>query len=188
MLPEQISGAGNAGDPESRTEEVEESKRSPAHSQHAGQRPRKNAQSEDEAGKENGGCAVAGKHFLAAFQRGRLNPKESLIAIEQRTPPIVAYDIADVVAERGGTRADHDDPSEMELMFGIGEKTCQQERGFTGDGDAGVLAQQSQGYGPVTVGGDEFAQRMKNREAHELMKQVPSSQFSVLRRAGLTDN
>src|SRR5258708_23568358 len=188
MLPEEISRAGDAGDPEGRTEEVEESKRPPAHAQHSGQRSGENAQAEDKAGEENCGCAVAGKHFLAAFQRGRLDPKESLIAIEQRTPAIVTDGIANVVAERGGTGGDHNDPSEMKPVFGITQKACQQKRSFAGDGDAGVLAQQCQGDGPVTVGGDEFAQRMKNRRAHELMKRVPSSQFSVLSRAGLTDN
>ncbi len=67
----------------------------------------------------------------------------------------------------------------MEPVFGISQKACQQKRSFAGDWDAGVLAQQCDGHGPVTVGGDEFAQRMKNRGAHELMKRVLSSQFSV---------
>src|SRR3981189_920305 len=119
MLPEQISGAGDAGDPDGRAQEVEQSKSSPAHAQHAGQRSGENAKAEDETGKENGGCAVAGEHVLAAFQRGRRNTKDALIAIEQRTPPIVTYGIADVVAERGGTGPNHDDPAEMEFVFGI---------------------------------------------------------------------
>src|SRR4029077_18934456 len=71
-----------------------------------------------------------------------------------------------MVAERCGTGGNHDDPSEMELVFGIGEKTCQQERGLTGDRDAGVLAQQCQSHGPIAVVGDERAQRMKNSGAH----------------------
>jgi hypothetical protein len=54
----------------------------------------------------------------------------------------------------------------MEPVFGISQKTRQQERSLAGDGDAGVLAEQSQGYGPVTVGGDEFAQGVKDREVH----------------------
>jgi hypothetical protein len=37
-----------------------------------------------------------------------------LIAIEERTPAIASNGIAQIVAERGGTRGDHDDPSEME--------------------------------------------------------------------------
>src|ERR1700676_493895 len=141
MLAEQVSGAGNASDPDCCAKKVEESKSSPAHTQHAGQRSGENAQSEDEAGKENGGCAIAGKHSLAAFQRRRLDPKESLRAIKQRTPAVVSDGIAQIVAERGGTGSDHDDPSEMELVFRIGEKTSQQERGLTGHRDAGVLAQ-----------------------------------------------
>src|SRR6266403_5187961 len=129
MLPEQISGAGDAGDPESRTEEVKESKCSPAHAQDAGQRTGKNAQAEDEAGEENGGCSVASEHVFAAFQRCRRNSKDALIAIEQRTPAVMADGIAEIVAECGGSRADHNDPSEMEPVFGISQKTCQQERG-----------------------------------------------------------
>src|SRR5258708_25692581 len=183
-----MSRAGDAGDPDGRAQEVEESKCSPAHAQHASQRSGENAEAEDEAGEENCGCAVAGEHVLAAFQRGRRNPKEALIAIEQRTPAIVTYGIAKVVAERGGTGGDHDDPSDMKPVFGISQNACQQKRSFAGDGDASVLAQQYQGHGPVTVGGDEFTQRMKNREAHQLMKRVPSSQFSVLSRAGWTYN
>src|ERR1700675_1542547 len=178
MLPEQIAGAGDAGDPEGRPEEVEESKRPPAHAQDAGQRSGKNAQAEDEAGEENCGGAVVGKQVFAALQRGRLDPKESLGAIEQRTPAIMAEGVAQDVAERCGTGCHDNDPSEMEPVFGIGEKTCQQERGLTGDGDAGVLAEQCQSHGPVTVIGDEFAQRVKNRGAHE--EPVLSSKLSVL--------
>ncbi len=178
MLAEQISGAGDAGDPEGRAEEVEESKRSPAHAQYSGQRSGENAQAEDKAGKENCSCAVAGEHILTAFQRGWRNPEDTLIAIEQWTPAIVADGVADIVAERGGAGGNHDDPSEMEPVFGIGQKTCQQQRRLTGNGDACVLAEQRQSHGPVTVVGDEFAQRVKNCLVHELMKPVPSSQKS----------
>ncbi len=166
MLAEQIPGAGDAGDPDGRTQEVEESKGSPAHAQHSGQRSGENAQAEHEAGKENSGGAVAGEHILSAFQRCRRNPEDTLIAIEQRTPAIMAEGVADIVAERGGRCGDHDDPSEMESMFGIGQKTCEQERALTWNRDAGVLAEQCQRYGPVTVGSDEFAQRVKNCLVH----------------------
>src|SRR3984893_2318610 len=177
MLPEQIAGAGDAGDPEGRSEEVEESKRSPAHAQDAGQRSGKNAQAEDEAGEENCGGAVVLKQVLAALHRGRLDPKESLVAIEQRTPAIMAESVAQIVAERCGTGCQDNDSSDMEPVVGIGEKTCQQERGLTGDGEAGVFAEQCQSHGPVTVIGDEFAQRVKNRGAHE--EPVLCCQFSV---------
>src|SRR5260370_34131089 len=105
MLTEQIAGAGDAGDPEGRSEEVEESKRSPAHAQDAGQRSGKNAQAEDEAGEENCGGAVVGKQGLDARQRGRLDPKESLVAIEQRTPAIMATGVAQNGAGRCVTGA-----------------------------------------------------------------------------------
>src|SRR5437660_4721148 len=186
MLSEQISGAGDAGHPDSRAQEVEENKRPPAHAKDAGQRSGENAQTEDEAGKENGGRSVAGKHVLAAFQRCRRNSEDPSIAIEQRAPAIVADGIAQVVAERCGARGNHDDPSEMEPMLGIGQKTCQQERGLTGHRNAGVLAEQCQSHGPVTVGGDEFAQRVKNRGAHE--KQVLSCQLSVLSQPRSSEN
>src|SRR5260370_40401547 len=123
MLPEQISGAGDAGDPEGRTQDVEESKRSPAHAQHARQRSGKNAQAEDEAGEENCGGAVVGKQVLAALQRGRLDPEESLGAVEQRTPAIMAYGVAQSVAERCGTSCQHNDTSEREPVFGIVVRT-----------------------------------------------------------------
>src|SRR5258708_34164212 len=123
-----MSRAGDAGDPDGRAQEVEESKCSPAHAQHASQRSGENAEAEDEAGKENGGCAVAGEHVLAAFQRGRRNPKEALIAIEQRTPAVVDNGIANVVAERGGTGGDHEESSEIEPVVGITQKACQQKR------------------------------------------------------------
>src|SRR5208282_3109885 len=77
MMPEQVSGAGDDGDPGGRAEEVEERKSLPSHAQHARQRAGENAQAEDEAGKKNGGRAVADEHLLAAFQRGRRNPQEA---------------------------------------------------------------------------------------------------------------
>jgi len=61
MLPEQISSAGDAGDPESRTEKVEESKGSPAHAKDAGQRSGENAQQCDEPPDEHGPHAPAGE-------------------------------------------------------------------------------------------------------------------------------
>ena len=98
----------------------------------------------------------------------------------------MAYGIADVVAERGGAGSNYYDPSEMEPVLGIGQKTCQQERGLTGDGDAGVLAEQCQSHGPVAVVGDEFAQRMKNCGDHE--EPVLSCQLSVLSQTRSSDN
>jgi hypothetical protein len=38
----------------------------------------------------------------------------------------------------------------MEPLFGISQKVCQQKRGITGHRNAGVLAEQCQGYGPGT--------------------------------------
>src|ERR1019366_6040292 len=119
VLPEQISGAGDVGDPDRRTQEVEDRKCSPAHAQHSGQRSGENSHAEHEAGKENGDCAVAGKHLLAAFQRCWWNPKNALIAIEQRTSAVVAKGVTEIAAERGGTGSNHDNPAEMKLVFGI---------------------------------------------------------------------
>jgi len=180
MLAEKISGAGDRGDPDGRTQKVENRKGSPAHAQHSGQRSGEDSQTEDEAGKEYGGRTVAGEYFLAALQRGGGNPKEALIAIEQGTSSIVADGVTQVVAKSSGTGSDHDDPSQMEPMFGIGEKTCQQKRSLTGYGDTGVLAKERQRYPPITVGDNEFAKRVRDRVMHELMKRVLSSQKSVV--------
>jgi len=43
-----------------------------------------------------------------------------LIAIKERTPAIVADGLSQITAKRGGASGYHDDPSEMELVFGIG--------------------------------------------------------------------
>lgn len=185
MLPEKVSGAGYAGDPDHRTQEVVESKRSQAHAQHTGQRSGENADAENETGKENGGGAVAGEHALAAFHHGRRDTKEALIAIEQWTPAMEADGVAQFAAEGGGAGGNHDDPAEMELVFVIGQETSQQERELTGNGNAGALRQQCQSYGPVTVVGDECAQPMKRRGVHEFkisMNQypVPSTQSTPL--------
>ena len=168
MLTEQVSGAGDAGNPDGRTQEVEESKSSPLHAQDAGQRAGENSHAEDETGKKNGGGAVAGEHSLAAFHHGRRDPEETLIAIKQGTPAMEADGVAQFAAEGGGTGGNHDDPSEMELVFGIGEKTGQQKRELTGNREASALRQQGQSYGPVTVVGDECAQRVDQRVVHEL--------------------
>ena len=119
-MPEQVSDARHHRDPDGRAQKVEESESLPAHAQYAGQRSGKSAQAEDEAGKENGDCAAAGEHLLAAFQRRRRNPKDTLIAIKERTPAIVADGLSQITAKRGGASGYHDDPSEMELVFGIG--------------------------------------------------------------------
>ena len=78
----------------------------------------------------------------------------------------MAKGIAHVVTKRSGTGGNYDDPSEMKLMFGIGEKTCEQERALTGEGNARVLAEQRQSHGPVTIVSKEQAQRVKNRVMH----------------------
>ena len=176
MMTEQISGTGHEADPNRRTQKVEKRKCSPAHAQHSGQRPGESPHAEDEAGKENGGCPVAGKHFLAALQRGWRNPKNALIAIEQRTSAIVAESVTEITAERGGNGGNYDDPAESELVFGIGQKTSHQERDLTGNWDAGALRQQGQSHGPVAVVGNECAQRMKSRGVHE----ETSCRFPVL--------
>src|SRR5208337_971124 len=157
MLAEEISGAGDDGDPDGRTQKIEHHKSSPTHAQHSGQRSGEDSHAEDEAGKEYGGCTVAREHLFAALQRSRRNPKDALIAIEQRTSAIVADGVAQIVAQRGGTGGNHDDPSEMKLLFGIGEKTCQQKRTLAGYRDTGVLAQERHRYAPITVGDNEFA-------------------------------
>ena len=104
-----------------------------------------------------------------------------MIAIEQGTPAVVAQGVTQLAAECGGTGGNHDDPSEMKLVFGIGQKTGQQERDLTGNGNAGALRQQCQSHGPVAVVGDECAQPVKSCVIHEFkisMNQypVPSTQ------------
>src|SRR5208337_2428889 len=93
---------------------------------------------------------------------------------------------AQIAAESGSSGGDHDDPSEMELVFGIRHKTSQQERDFAGNGNAGALPEQGQSHGPVTVVGDEGAEKVRNM--HKWIKEVLSSQFSVLRAACLAKN
>jgi len=62
-------------------------------------------------------------------------------------------------------------------MFVIRQKTRQQESDLTGDGDAGAFRQQGHSHGPVTVVGDEGAQRLNDGVVHEEL--VLSSQLSV---------
>src|SRR5450755_999278 len=128
MLSEKISAAGDGCYPEGGAEEVEKSKGPPAHAEYSGQRPGKDAQAEDEAGNKNGGCAIAGEHVLALLQHGRRNPKSALIAVEQRTPAIVAEGVTHIAAERAGAGGHHDDPAELERVFGIGHGASQQQR------------------------------------------------------------
>src|SRR5580698_740531 len=68
MLAEEITGAGDGGYPESCAHEVEKCKFPPVHTEHAGQRSSKNSETDDEAGEEDGGCAVAGKQIFTFLQ------------------------------------------------------------------------------------------------------------------------
>ncbi len=74
--------------------------------------------------------------------------------------------VTQIAAERGGTGGNDDDPSEMKLVFGIGETARQQERHLAGNGEAGALREQEQGQGPVAVVGDEAAQRVDDGWVH----------------------
>jgi len=79
---------------------------------------------------------------------------------------MVADGVAQIAAERGGASGHNDDPSKVELVFVIGQKTRQQESDLTGDGDAGAFRQQGHSHGPVTVVGDEGAEKVESRVVH----------------------
>src|ERR1017187_6116390 len=161
VLAEEISGDGNARGPDGRTHEIEKNIRLPAHAQRSGKGSGENTQPEDEAGKENGGRAVAVKHFLTALQGSGGNPKEALIAIQQPTPAVKTNRIAETAPECPGASGDNNDPAEVELVFGVSQKTGQQQRDLAGNGNARAFAEQCQSYGPVTVIGDEGTQPME---------------------------
>src|ERR1017187_5651583 len=77
----------------------------------------------------------SGQTFPRRVSAWLVNPKDAFLAIEQRTSAVVAKGVTEIAAERGGTGGNHDDPAEMELVFGIGQKTCQQKRDLTGNGE-----------------------------------------------------
>jgi len=118
MLSEQVSGAGNKGDPYDGAQKVEDDKCPPAHAQDAGERSGDNAHAEDEASEENCSRAISGKERLPALEHAVRNAKEFLIAIEQWAPAVVADGESQVVAERGGTGGEDDNPSEMKFVLG----------------------------------------------------------------------
>src|SRR5208282_3827281 len=102
VMAEEVSGAGDDGDPGGGTEEVEESEGSPGHAQDSGERSGEDAHAEDEAGKEDGGGSVTGEHFFAALQRGRRNAKYAPVMIEEGTSAKLAERVAEVTTEGGG--------------------------------------------------------------------------------------
>jgi hypothetical protein len=76
----------------------------------------------------------------------------------------------------------------MELVFGIREKTGEQERNLTGDRNAGALAEECQSHGPVAVVGDECAEPVEDLVVHEEQFSVVSTQFFTFQGSGSTEN
>jgi hypothetical protein len=166
VLAEEVAGACDYGDPEGGSEEVEEGEGSPAHAEDSGEGAGEDAEAEDEAGKENGDGAVAGKEFFAAFESGGRDAKESCVAVEERPASVVAESVAEIVSDGSSAGGDDDDPSEMEFVFGIGEEASEQESALARNGDAGVFAEEGEGYGPVSVVGDEGTEGVEDCEVH----------------------
>ena len=107
------------------------------------------------------------KHSFAPPQSGLGYAEDVPVAFEQGTSAMVADGISQVVANGGGAGGHDDDPTQMELVFGVGEETGEQERGFAGHRDSGVLAQQREGNSPVAVVGDEGAEPVEDGMVHE---------------------
>jgi hypothetical protein len=167
MPPKQISGAGDHGDPTRRSQQIEDSKGSPGHAEYAGERPREHAHADDETGKENRGGSVARKHSFATSQGALRYAKDVLVAIEQGASAMAADGISQVVADGGGASGHDDDPTQMKLVFRVGEKAREQERGLARYWDSSVLAQQRKSNGPISVVGDEGAERVDDGVVHE---------------------
>ena len=68
---------------------------------------------------------------------GRL--EGAAIAIEKSLAATVADEISQVVAQRGRAHAHDDDVGQAQLIARVGQKTGQQENGFSGNGDSGVF-------------------------------------------------
>ncbi len=126
VLSEQVAGTGDTRHPGNCAQEIEDGERAPTHTQDAGKRTRKNSHPEDEAGKENGSSAMASKKFFPAIESLLPNAKQILVTLEQWTSTIVAEHVTEIISQSGRARGYDDDPSEMQFVLGVGEKTRQQ--------------------------------------------------------------
>src|SRR5882672_170675 len=168
MLSKEVADRGDGRHPDCRSQEVEQGERFPWHAQDACQRPREDAETENEAGKKHGRSAEPGKQFLPPFQGWLRNPEEVPIAFQQRTSTIVAEGVSDIVADRRGAGGHYDNPTQIKLVFRVGEEAGQQERSFSGNRDAGVFTEQSERDRPVAMVGDEGSQEIEDGMTHSV--------------------
>jgi hypothetical protein len=166
MLTEQITGCCDARDPDYRAKKVENGEGPPAHAQHAGKRTGDHPHSENEAGEENCRSAITRKESLAAFEELSTNPKEALIAFQQRSSAVEANGESEVVTQRSRAGRHGDDPSQVQLVFGIGKEARDQQRGFARDWQSRVFEKQHERDRPVAIVSNKCANEMRDAVPH----------------------
>ena len=162
VLAELVANAGNHAHPQQGTEEVEQGKTLPLHTEHASKRTGNHTQAKDKACKENRDRAIFIEETLSASNRVGRNPKQIPVAIEQRTPAAITDREAEIISERRGAHAYEDDVSELELVPRKSEEAGKQEDGFARDRDAGILEQQRNCDRPVAIVSDIVLESLKN--------------------------
>ena len=94
------------------------------HAQNARQRSGDDTHTENKTSEENCLRAITREHVFSALQGSGRNPEKIHVTIQQRPPAVVSQRVAQIVAQRRGESADDNEPSKMQVMFGIRQEAC----------------------------------------------------------------
>ena len=95
------------------------------------------------------------------FDRNLMDKVLDLVALNQRASAIAAERVTESAARSAGQGTGNDDPSEMQPVFGVGQKAAKQKRGLRGNRNACVFDQKGESNRPVSIVGDELAKMME---------------------------
>ena len=161
MASEEITGAGDDGDPGGRSHEIKQREGTPGHAQDSSERAGDNAHTENEAGKKNCERAIAGEEGLTTGECAWFDVKKFVVTIEEPAATVVADGVPQIVAQGGRAGSYHDDPSKLKSMFGIRQEAGEEQRSLSRDREPGILAEKRDSNGPVSVVGDKLPQMVE---------------------------
>src|SRR3974390_1147138 len=167
VLPEEIACAGNYSHPQRGTEKIKNQEFPPWHAQNPCHRSGNNSHAEDKTCNEDRGCAVFSEKSFSAFERALLNAENCLIPGEQSSPAIEAQRETQVVAHGRSDRRYGNDPRKTQVMFGVRQKARHQQDGFARHGNSGILCEQGEAYGPISVVHHRIPQQVENGVGHD---------------------
>src|ERR1700689_3268753 len=126
MSAKQISSTANRADPNRGSKEVEQEELPPGHVQRSRQQRSQHPHAEQESRQKNRGGPVSLEQSIAPLHRLRPNGKNIPVAFDQRTPSVSPQRKAQLSARGRGHNPNHNDPENLQFMFGISQEAGQQ--------------------------------------------------------------